>query len=122
MTSEPLDRARSAAISRSAWLGAREVIFDDWVSYEIEAMTESRSATGSRGSGILPILSITDETGLGATVGSDSTARFSTEAGGGRSIYRHTPLSRRYRYRLVRGSPTGFLFVKPLLSPTRERI
>eukprot|EP00962_Isochrysis_galbana_P051877 scaffold23306_cov125-Isochrysis_galbana.AAC.6 len=38
-------------------------------------MTESRSATGSSGSGMLPILSIADETGLGlgATVGRDGT-------------------------------------------------
>eukprot|EP00962_Isochrysis_galbana_P035147 scaffold12001_cov116-Isochrysis_galbana.AAC.23 len=40
-------------------------------------MTESRSATGSSGSGILPILSIADETGLGlgATVGGLRSAR-----------------------------------------------
>eukprot|EP00962_Isochrysis_galbana_P016372 scaffold4683_cov107-Isochrysis_galbana.AAC.2 len=49
MTSEPLALALSVANSRRAWLGAREVMVDDWVSYEIEAMTESRSATGSSG-------------------------------------------------------------------------
>ena len=93
MTSEPLDRALSVAISRSPWLGAREVIFDDWVSYEIEAMTESRSATGSSGSGMVPVLAMVEETGLGATVGSDGTVPFSLEADGGRSA--DTPLSAR---------------------------
>jgi len=55
MTSEPLDLALSVANSRRAWLGAREVMFDDWESYEIEATMESRSATGSSGSGIVPV-------------------------------------------------------------------
>eukprot|EP00962_Isochrysis_galbana_P034248 scaffold11564_cov116-Isochrysis_galbana.AAC.2 len=91
MTSEPLDLALSVANSRRAWLGAREVMFADWESYEIEATMESRSATGSSGSGIVPVVAMVEETGLGATVGSDGTVPFSLEAEGGRSA--DTPLS-----------------------------
>eukprot|EP00962_Isochrysis_galbana_P035234 scaffold12034_cov155-Isochrysis_galbana.AAC.1 len=60
MTSEPLDLALSVANSRRAWLGAREVIFDDWESYEIEATMESRSATGSSGSGMVLVFAMVE--------------------------------------------------------------
>eukprot|EP00962_Isochrysis_galbana_P017140 scaffold4925_cov125-Isochrysis_galbana.AAC.6 len=44
-------------------------MFDDWESYKIEATMESRSATGSSGSGIVPVFEMVEETGLEATVG-----------------------------------------------------